>query len=163
MPNKTVLPRVLSDLIDVAVEDLKKVEDDPRYSFQMNTWHLPLRAQAAKPATCAVCMAGSVMAMSLRAARSRAADPASPEYAPNADQLWALNGIRTGAVEPALRWLVAGEVRPWSTAQACVIKTVTAFISERVGLPQANGDRVIGAAPWEVYTAAASALRRVGL
>ncbi|MCZ6897657.1 MAG: hypothetical protein O7D95_02960 [Betaproteobacteria bacterium] len=50
----------LSQWVELALDDLKKVERSPKYSIDMGTWHEP-------NGTCAVCMAGSIMAKTLGA------------------------------------------------------------------------------------------------
>lgn len=54
------LPDKLSELIYIALEDLEKIEADPRYIIDMGTWHMP-------NGKCAVCAAGAVMAKRLGA------------------------------------------------------------------------------------------------
>jgi hypothetical protein len=49
-------PEKLSDLIELALGDLEKVEKDERYRVDMEAWHTPLNGK------CRVCLAGSVIA-----------------------------------------------------------------------------------------------------
>ncbi len=58
MENK--LPRKLSDLLELAINDLEKVENSKEYSVDMGVWIKPHIG-----GRCMVCLAGSVMAMSL--------------------------------------------------------------------------------------------------
>lgn len=53
------LPKLASDLIELALNDLEKCEADPRYQINMGTWHKPIKGSEA---VCAVCFAGAVMA-----------------------------------------------------------------------------------------------------
>ncbi len=64
MKNKT-LPQYPSELIRVALNDLKKIEKDPAYTVNMNCWHIPAGTfifDTLDPTECHVCFAGSVMA-----------------------------------------------------------------------------------------------------
>lgn len=54
------LPNKPSELIRVAIADLKKAEKSRLYKIDMGTWHEP-------NGKCAVCFAGSVMAFSCKA------------------------------------------------------------------------------------------------
>lgn len=53
------LPNKPSDLIEVALSDLRKVETDPRYKIDMDVYH------EVGSDHCHVCLAGSVMAKTL--------------------------------------------------------------------------------------------------
>lgn len=54
------LPNKPSELIRVALKDLKKAERSPRYKINMDVWHMP-------NGKCSVCFAGGVMAFSCKA------------------------------------------------------------------------------------------------
>lgn len=54
------LPNELSDLLDVAVQDLVKVERSPRYIVDMCSWYLK-----ETDGPCQVCLAGAVLAKSV--------------------------------------------------------------------------------------------------
>ena len=54
------LPDKPSELIRLALADLRKCEADPRYVIDMAEWHRPVTSEL-----CSVCLAGSVMARSL--------------------------------------------------------------------------------------------------
>lgn len=86
------LPDLPSALIRVALADLAKVEAMPgTYAVDMYTYHQPIGANR-----CAVCLAGSVMAMSLGVSPSDY--PSTRDFAER-DKLQALNKFRTGSVE----------------------------------------------------------------
>jgi len=53
-----VLPDKPSELIRLALGDLRKCENDPIYTIDMGAWHEPMEG------TCYVCLAGAVMAQS---------------------------------------------------------------------------------------------------
>lgn len=55
MAKRKKLPEKLSELIEVALNDLDLCEKDPRYKIDMWNWHRP-------NSHCSVCFAGSVMA-----------------------------------------------------------------------------------------------------
>lgn len=65
----TELPSKLSDLLALALNDLKAVEADPNYTVDMKNWHRPDKD------VCAVCLAGAVMAKSLGVARDNSSNP----------------------------------------------------------------------------------------
>lgn len=95
-----MLPEKLHKLIDVALEDLRKVEAMPGvYAVDMKSyWHCTPYSKK----VCVVCFAGSVMAMSLGVDRSQDHGPdAFPRY--TRDRLKALNCIRSGYVSMAIK------------------------------------------------------------
>ena len=55
------LPRTPSKLIRLALADLRKVEQDPRYKIDMRVWH----SWDKKEQRCCVCLAGAVIAQTL--------------------------------------------------------------------------------------------------
>ena len=54
-----------SELLEVALHDMKLIDKDPRYSFDMTTWHYPIPYDDQESGECEVCMAGSIMAARL--------------------------------------------------------------------------------------------------
>lgn len=58
-----MLPDKPSELLVLALEDLEKVEKDPKYQVNMGTWHRPSEFEP----VCLVCLAGAVMAGHLQA------------------------------------------------------------------------------------------------
>lgn len=93
----TLLPDKLSDLIRLALCDLKEVERDPRYAVDMAVWHLshPITGR------CAVCLAGSVMAKTLGVPPARGVSPAWFFERVRA-RLEALDAVRTDDLQYAL-------------------------------------------------------------
>ena len=59
------LPRKPSDLLALALNDLRKVEKSKKYRVGMYVWHRP----ALDSTPCEVCMAGAVMAKTLGVSR----------------------------------------------------------------------------------------------
>lgn len=58
---KKILPEKPSDLIELALNDLIKVEHDKRYKIDMNEWHRPNG-----DGICVVCQAGAVIAKTFK-------------------------------------------------------------------------------------------------
>lgn len=67
-----LLPELPSDAILEVLEDMRRVEKDPRYEINMETWHCPIKN------VCQVCMAGAYMARVIDNVDERA-DPAHVE------------------------------------------------------------------------------------
>lgn len=65
MTKKEFLRLKPSQLLRVAVADLKKVEKDERYVVDMDRWHRPLFTSNSGGIKCHVCLAGSALAKSL--------------------------------------------------------------------------------------------------
>lgn len=62
-----LLPNKPSELITVALDDLRRCEEDARYAINMwATWHAPsFQNDGSATDVCYVCMAGAVMAQTL--------------------------------------------------------------------------------------------------
>ena len=98
MTSANKLPEKLSDLLQVALEDLRKAEASGQYRIDMLAWHSPLGEM------CHVCLAGAVMAFSLGADITEALVP--EDYnAHTGGQFLALNSLRRGDVDSAVRHL----------------------------------------------------------
>ena len=85
----TTLPDKPSALIRVALADLRKVERDKRYKVDMANWHEP------GVDVCYVCLAGAVMAKSIRIDPKASCTPKGTEHS---SKLYALNRLREGRV-----------------------------------------------------------------
>ncbi len=93
-----MLPDLPSELIRVALADLKACEADPDYRIYMNDWHVA----ATKNVFCEVCFAGAVMAKSLGSDKNDFLSPC--DFTNGIDnKLYALNELRRGQVSQALR------------------------------------------------------------
>lgn len=57
------LPEKMSDLLELAISDLKKCENDPKYEIDMGYFHQPIH-DGTHP-VCLVCLGGSVFAKTL--------------------------------------------------------------------------------------------------
>jgi hypothetical protein len=87
------LPNKPSDLIEVALQDLERVEKDPRYVVDMYKWHSP-------NGLCKVCLAGAVMSRVVEP--TKWTTPSELFDATTADKLKALDEFRTGSIRDAL-------------------------------------------------------------
>jgi hypothetical protein len=83
------LPEKMSDLIDIAINDLEAVEQDPKYEIDMGRWHAPEHSAY----KCSVCFAGSVMAKTFNSDRGTLLSPDNFTKW-NASRLKALDEIR---------------------------------------------------------------------
>jgi hypothetical protein len=100
MRTETTLPSKPSDLIELALADLRKCEaQSDKYKIKMSEWHLPY----AFGKKCAVCLAGAVMAQTLGAPVAVTAGPR--QYPENDPALVALNYLRTGDIYYAVHTL----------------------------------------------------------
>jgi len=104
-----LLPRVMSQLLDIAALDLIKVENDPEYIISMAAWHTPtsivLMDTTQQREVCAVCLAGAVMAKTLGVPKTKWVTPF--DFSRNDTQLQALNFMRENNFETA--WVVLGQ------------------------------------------------------
>lgn len=91
-----ILPEKPSDLIELALKDLAKVERSKRYVVDMNyAFH------SGSKDLCSVCLAGAVMAMSLNISPETGQDP--DDFPPDErDRLNALNSFRMGYVDSGI-------------------------------------------------------------
>lgn len=84
------LPDQPSELLELALNDLEQVENDPSYDINMNDWHYP------RDTGCSVCFAGAVMAGTLGAAPGEELSPEDFEQSNDAYKLYALDSARGG-------------------------------------------------------------------
>jgi hypothetical protein len=94
------LPEKLSDLIDLALDDLEKVERDPRYVLKMTVWHSSLDYDM--ESRCAVCLAGSVIAKTLEVPPNKSVLPIDFDEHTKV-RLEALDNLRCGYLREAAR------------------------------------------------------------
>jgi len=98
------LPEKLSDLIELALADLEKVEKNWRYKVNMSKWHRPIWNKWYLPNMCEVCFAGAVMAGTLGVDINENIDVRGfNDYIHY--RLRALDSLRVGDVEGALEYL----------------------------------------------------------
>lgn len=92
MTTQVILPRIPSQLIRLALADLKKVEAMPdKYKVEMWEWHEPTISKK-----CVVCLAGSVMACTLNMNINKSYGPS--DFPENAVQLFVLDCFRNGNI-----------------------------------------------------------------
>ncbi len=105
----TYLPDTPSELLTVALDDLKKVERSTRYIVDMDFWHEPTKINHAQK--CIVCLAGAAIAKTLNRDATQNISPGNMEKAvPNlcgdtvadSDKIWALDKLRTVHIKRAL-------------------------------------------------------------
>ena len=104
VPKMKVLPMKLSRLIAISLADLMQVERDKRYRINMGIWHEQrydyTDEGSASSAYCTVCLAGSVMACTLKLPVK---EDWEPRWLPaNIRQLYAIDSLRSGDVRGAL-------------------------------------------------------------
>jgi hypothetical protein len=96
------LPDKLSELLELAMRDLEAVEADPRYRVDMSHWHEPRRDSE----FCLVCLAGAVMAKTLRLRPTTRVQGLHARFGYNIGlKLRALDRLRRGEVVVALKTL----------------------------------------------------------
>ena len=96
-----MLPRTPSKLIRLALADLAKCEEDPRYKVHMGEWHEP------KGGVCSVCLAGSVIAQTIGTLPVVSCIPCF--FDDEEMTLIALDALRNGDVSDAFDDLGLGE------------------------------------------------------
>lgn len=123
-----MLPDKLSDLIEVALNDLELVEKDPRYKIRMDKWHSPQ-----VDGKCHVCMAGAVMAMTLQQPVGRMMIPTHFDYLNVGRKLHALDLARAGYFANALRELEHGDAVVEGTIKTEGIDARVAPVYAKIG------------------------------
>jgi len=112
-PKRGELPHVMSELITIALKDLKKAEKTKGYVVDMSDWHsqdeLECRTSGGgdlirTEKVCSVCFAGSVMAFSLKVKKDAHVEP-NKFGTHNANAFYALNNLREGDVTGAAGYL----------------------------------------------------------
>lgn len=108
MSKNKPLPDKLSALICIALKDLRKAERSKDYKVDMSMWHAP-------NGVCRVCLAGAVMAFSLRMPKNvdflNTLAPSSLfDNVETNNKLFALNHLRVGQVSSALFCLRREEI-----------------------------------------------------
>ena len=98
LPDGTYLPDKPSDLLQLALDDLQKTENDDRYVINMDVWHDP----GPPDNKCRVCLAGSVMAQTLQGSPWLQLRPESFDDGKIDLQLCAIDHFREGDVTLAL-------------------------------------------------------------
>ena len=102
----SILPNKPSELILLALQDLKSTEASEKYEIRMGNWHFPPSlisyfSSEVKIPSCQVCFAGSVMAFSLEADINRYYGP--KDFPGEERKLRSLVVFRTGHVTYGMR------------------------------------------------------------
>jgi len=96
---KSKLPEKLSDLIDLALSDMKVMEKSKKHVIQMQTWHEPVHENL-----CSVCFAGGVIANTMGGNHRENLGPSTyNSYEKNRFQ--AIDSIRCYSVVGAFSWI----------------------------------------------------------
>lgn len=109
------LPRKLSALLRIAVEDAQKIEETPGYVLEMGAW-----AEKTEAGVCMVCMAGAVMVSRLGIDLTNSFDGAifmPSDCATNRPQLRAIDSLRCLDIEAAARIIGADRERARAVEQ----------------------------------------------
>jgi hypothetical protein len=95
-----ILPDKPSDLLELAVRDCAAVKKRKGYAFSMSTWHMP----STEHGVCYVCMAGAIMACTLKARKQNYSEP--DDFDRNTtNKLLAVDAMRTGDLQYAFSLL----------------------------------------------------------
>ena len=115
-----------SKLIDIALQDMLACNNDSRYRVSMEAWHFPHSDFTGQNPSCEVCLAGAVMAKTLKAPRS--IDTFPDNYSETTrSALHAINAFRVGWGDEAFDYLRLGSSRgakfnrvitPWSESKS---------------------------------------------
>ena len=161
------LPNKLSELIELAVRDVQACEADPRYILNMGRWHAP------RNGGCEVCMAGAVMAQTLRVPLHEELwawvdGDKKHDRLPGVDMhrgaFLAINDARVGKLLTALKYLKSDDLSAEQHEAAEGAEAViVAELPSIDGDDGDDGDGYDGYAPWQTYIAAAAILRGAGL
>lgn len=144
------LPACLCGLLRRAVEDAMAVEEMPGYKLNMGVWHMP-------NGVCQVCMAGAVMARTLKVERDSECEPTDLSQG-IAQKLYAVNCLRAGNVLGAFGYLHRFCPGGLPANQNVAMHTAGGLIREDF----LKHNRRLRA-EWKVYLKAADLLEAVGL
>ena len=151
MNQKNGLPNKLSDLLELAMKDVRAIEEDPRYRLDMSHWHMP---SIETPGVCLVCMAGAVMANTLEISPTQNfGEPHILVDYMNGPAIRAIDLMRKGAFEAA-HYTMGGTTQTYEPIPMLV---------ELQNLVRGGIDYSDGHAAWEIYDLCVEKLRTVGL
>lgn len=135
------LPEKMSALLRVAVADARKLAHDPRYKLDMGLFH------AQRENRCHVCMAGAVMACTLK---SNPRSPLTPyNFSGLGGRLDSIDSMRTGNFD--------------LTLDDIDCESLVAAAKEAGELVNKHYKSRLGRAPWSIYLQAADILAEAGL
>ena len=107
MSTKQHLPTTPSELIRLALADLRAIEDDDGYVVDMCNWHWPTMDNRGRK-VCLVCLAGAVIAQTLDVPREQAISIDDLDSNRVGERLRALDFFRLGEIEIGLAFLRQG-------------------------------------------------------
>lgn len=108
IPANKNLPDLPSAILRLAMADLEKVENDPRYTVHMSDWHSLYEGEEEGETLCHVCLAGSVMAKTMEVPIDLATDSSFFNLEGTFEdwrKLTMLDFLRTGCIAAALDWV----------------------------------------------------------
>ena len=164
------LPNKLSELLRVAINDVRQAEDNENYVVDMDKWHEPIE-EFTRDRRCAVCMGGAVMAFTLNTGylyKSPVNFNEEIEW-----KLQAINAMRYGDFFEALsqmhKWegtalrvkLGVGQVM--SEAHKIQLNEIGVFITDMAEANEHSHVPFKSHAPWDDYETAADELETMGL
>ena len=136
--NPVLLCKTPSQLLLLALSDLRKVERDEHYKVNMGEWHKP-------NSHCSVCFAGAVMAKSMNLSRRVYAVPDDMDNSLLSDRLNSLDAIRTGQVHDFVRMFYRCAANPYPTEYPDIDKVYDEFPDGYVcvsSYPYPRGDEI---------------------
>lgn len=98
------LPNKMSELILLALRDLKKIEKLKSYEVDMREWHTAPEDTYGESTKCQVCFAGSVISRTLKMPKNKTVDM-SMFSNKMSNKFYALDSLRQGYVGSAYRAL----------------------------------------------------------
>ena len=152
MPEK--LPKTLSGLLRVAVEDVQKCESQPdKYQLDMAVWHIP------RCNVCMVCMAGAVMAQRLGVKDNVTVTPS--ELGEAWEGLLSIDEMRVGEFWDAVGIMgIEDMTESQKEAVDACVEHLAPYEEDIDSYDDGTGP---GHAPWHVYLECAEMLEKVGL
>lgn len=161
------LPLVLSELLEIALDDLRKIEGNPRYRVDMSYWYVKHKPGG----PCYVCLGGAVMANTLGVDDvlvgpdengTTEAVPRDYDNLALKKQLYALDQIRTGNVLTALQYMDFARSGEKKQFEEILTDHPNArqFLGRSVGFPEYEKHREEW---WEAMTRLQQELKEAGL
>lgn len=146
------LPNKLSQLLRIAVKDAQKCSKSRKYMLDMSQWHA---GRVNSYDTCQVCMAGAVMAQTLKSDCNISYIP--EDFGDSANKkLGCINSMRSGCINEAYRELTEKFTSDLLVSQRNAISRANEVIFDSY---KDSKDR----ATWKAYIKAANILSRAGL
>jgi len=132
------LPDKPGDLVRLAAMDFLDVSRNPKYIIEMSGWHRPKRLTSNK--ICYVCLAGGVIAGTLRANRNHAAAPTDYDE-DTCEKLDSLDDLREGYTENFLH-KIGYEYNDYYSLQVC--SSAEVFFFQCTGCRGTDYEKIAG-------------------